>query len=126
MGNTVAIIERYKMVNVYDYEDGYWLIERDSIRGFVAQNDIGKLGDMIDIKKNYKRKTLTAEFDEITAKKIANKQIWIGMTKRMAELSIGKPEDINKSEGAYGTNEQWVYNNKYLYFENGKLTSWQN
>jgi hypothetical protein len=44
----------------------------------------------------------------------------------MAELSIGKPEDINKSEGSYGTNEQWVYKNRYVYFENGKLTSWQN
>jgi uncharacterized phage infection (PIP) family protein YhgE len=34
IGNTVSVIERYKMVNVY--EEGYWLIERDSIRGFVA------------------------------------------------------------------------------------------
>lgn len=40
-GNTVGVIEQYKMVNVYDYENGYWLIERDSIRGFVRQNDIG-------------------------------------------------------------------------------------
>jgi len=42
----------------------------------------------------------------------------IGFTKEMVELSWGKPEEVNYS--SYG--EQWVYNNQYLYFKNGKLT----
>lgn len=53
---------------------------------------------------------------------------YIGMTKDEALKSTwGKPKDINKTTTKYGTDEQWVYNgNKYLYFENGILTTIQN
>lgn len=52
----------------------------------------------------------------------------IGMTKTEVENSTwGKPNKINKTTTAYGTREQWLYGNgRYLYFENGKLTSIQN
>lgn len=53
------------------------------------------------------------------------KVIAIGMTKNMVIECMGHPDDINKTIGSWGTHEQWVYRNKYLYFENGKLTSWQ-
>lgn len=53
-------------------------------------------------------------------------KVQIGMTKLEAELSWGKPNDINKSTGSWGVHEQWVYDDSYLYFENGKLTSIQN
>ena len=51
----------------------------------------------------------------------------IGMTKTEAENSTwGKPTKINKTTTAYGTHEQWVYSeNRYLYFDNGYLTSIQ-
>lgn len=58
-------------------------------------------------------------------KKILNHEIWLGMTSKMAEASIGYPDNINKSTYKFGTHEQWVYKNKYLYFENNKLTNWQ-
>ncbi len=49
------------------------------------------------------------------------------MTSDMAVESLGKPSEINKSVGSWGVHEQWNYiiYNAYLYFENGKLTSWQ-
>ena len=47
------------------------------------------------------------------------------MTTDMTRLSIGHPKDINRTTGAWGVHEQWVYNKRYLYFENGILTSWQ-
>lgn len=66
---------------------------------------------------------------------ILNRIIWTGMTKEQAVLSWGRPSSINSSGGIYGSYEQWVYKKyygrmlgstyKYLYFENGKLTSWQ-
>jgi len=50
------------------------------------------------------------------------------MSDSMARESLGRPNDINKSTGSWGVHEQWVYDTKdlYLYFENGKLTSFQN
>ena len=43
----------------------------------------------------------------------------------MVRASWGKPDDINRSVGPWGVHEQWVYGYKYLYFEDGSLTSWQ-
>ena len=50
-----------------------------------------------------------------------------------AIAAFGTPGDINSHGGAYGSGEQWVYvgseseigDEFYLYFEEGKLTSWQ-
>ena len=43
----------------------------------------------------------------------------------------GNPSDINTTTGIYGRHEQWVYDgpnykNKYLYFDDGILTTIQN
>lgn len=83
-----------------------------------------------DTKKANKLEVLTKEFGRKNALGILNKKFWIGMSKRMALKSLGKPNTKNKSTGSWGVHEQWVYskaNNKmiYLYFENNKLTSFQ-
>jgi hypothetical protein len=52
----------------------------------------------------------------------------IGMTKeQVLKSNWGKPSSINKSIGASGASEQWVYGGgNYLYFKNGVLTTIQN
>lgn len=51
----------------------------------------------------------------------------IGMTKSEVENSTwGKPEKINRTETIYGIREQWCYSRyRYIYFENGIVTSIQ-
>ena len=49
----------------------------------------------------------------------------IGMIAQEVRLSWGNPKDINVSEGVWGVHEQWVYEDKYVYFENGKVTAIQ-
>ncbi|UTO20610.1 hypothetical protein NGC85_05880 [Acinetobacter sp. Z1] len=54
----------------------------------------------------------------------------VGMTATQAEKTTwGYPDKINKSTSATGVSEQWVYrrgnSSKYLYFQNGKLTTIQ-
>ena len=51
--------------------------------------------------------------------KIVEGKVVVGMTEEMVILSWGKPEKINRA--SYG--DQWVYGDQYLYFENGKLKS---
>ncbi|WP_332276133.1 hypothetical protein [Bacillus subtilis] len=56
------------------------------------------------------------------------KTIQIGMSKSDVLLldDWGKPLDVNKTTTAYGTNEQWIYSgNRYLYFDDGELTTIQ-
>jgi len=53
-------------------------------------------------------------------------KIKIGMTPKQAIASWGNPDRINEDVGSWGKDEQWIYNDHYyLYFRNGKLTSWQ-
>lgn len=49
----------------------------------------------------------------------------LGMTKEMCRLSWGEPKDINKTVLSSKVSEQWVYDENYLYFDNGKLTAIQ-
>lgn len=58
---------------------------------------------------------------EMCYNSIIKREIMIGMTEEMVKLSWGKPDKINTS--SYGS-DQWIYNNRYLYFENSKLKSW--
>ena len=47
------------------------------------------------------------------------------MSKSDVLRAWGKPNDINRTVGDYGTSEQWVYGNEYIYFDNGTVTAWQ-
>jgi hypothetical protein len=49
----------------------------------------------------------------------------LGMSEKVFLLSQGEPDHVNTSVGSYGRHEQWVYGNRYYYFENGALTSMQ-
>ena len=62
----------------------------------------------------YKKK-----FGNTNWEKILNGKVVVGFTEEMVLLSWGEPEEINRA--SYG--DQWVYDGQYLYFENGKLKS---
>ena len=58
---------------------------------------------------------------------IKKQHVRLGWGKEKCIMSWGRPEDINKTIGAWGVHEQWVYgSSSYLYFENGVLSSIQN
>ena len=90
---------------------------------------------MLRIKKEIKaekeelarqEKLYIKKYGTSTYKKLKEGYIWLGISKEMAIISRGYPEDINRSVGSWGTSEQWVYSNRtYLYFRNGTLSSWQ-
>lgn len=63
--------------------------------------------------------------------KIQNKEYtFLGMSYNGFKLAgHGTPDKINRTTTAYGTHEQWVYRwssgTDYYYFDNGRLTAWQ-
>ena len=70
---------------------------------------------------------LTKKYGRSAAKDIMDGYVRTGWGKEKCIESWGKPKSINKSTGAWGVHEQWVYGDgNYLYFENGILTSIQN
>jgi hypothetical protein len=53
----------------------------------------------------------------------------LGMSAKQVreKTSWGEPDSMNRTVGPWGVHEQWVYGvGQYLYFQNGKLTSYQN
>ncbi len=58
---------------------------------------------------------------------IRRRVVMVGMSPAQVIQSWGQPDKVNRSGGEYGTHEQWIYraSNWYLYFRNGKLSSWQ-
>ncbi|MBE9468502.1 MAG: hypothetical protein IMY72_09335 [Bacteroidetes bacterium] len=124
-GDIIGYIPEGKIIKVYDYFDSYWLIEKDSIKGYTSEMYLVNNQQMNKIKKNHDKDEIKKIYGESVANKIFNHSIWIGMTADIARLSIGSPLEINRTTGSWGIHEQWVYKNRYLYFENDKLTSWQ-
>lgn len=60
------------------------------------------------------------KYGEATWKAIMTFTIYKGMSKSAVKESWGEPKYIN--DASYG--EQWVYDDKYVYFRNGKVTGW--
>jgi hypothetical protein len=75
-----------------------------------------------DPKKKYKMSASEWEL-------IAKSSYRIGFSPAQLQLSIGEPEEINRTVVQGLVHEQWVYDKPlfrgYIYFENGKLKSWQ-
>lgn len=76
--------------------------------GIVGDHIYSKVSDDIDLPETIYRQEPT-----------------IGMTENEVRASTwGKPKDINKSTYSWGVHEQWVYGNgRYIYFEDGIVTS---
>ena len=57
---------------------------------------------------------------------VAKQQIQLGMSRAALLCSWGQPNRDNRTVGSWGVHEQFVYEyGRYVYVENGKVTSWQ-
>ncbi len=53
---------------------------------------------------------------------VAEGRVKIGMTRNMVIDAIGYPDKTIRSKGSFGLHEHWLYENRSLYLENGKVT----
>jgi len=140
------------MIMAYDKALGYYMIEHDSLMGFVSFMDVETLDQRSEraeedklrtgrialaqkrsleqkqedeAKRQKRREQLTDKYGETLAQRIINGEIWLGMTAQMVIDSWGYPAKNNKSVGSWGVNEQWIFPSAYLYLKNGILNSWQ-
>jgi hypothetical protein len=137
---------------VTDYVNGYYKVCINSICGYMNEVWLKRNREIDNLKeiKTIEKENLLAikeqqrisqekkfsqeqetknikKYGKILYEKLKQGYYWIGMTDKMALISLGNPSDINKTVGAWGTHEQWVYDDGfYCYFENGILKSYQN
>jgi hypothetical protein len=151
MGKIITKLTEKKQVTLLDYFDGYFGVCTDSICGYMNELWIEKnekIYEFIKVKKQEQKELKRLEYEnklklkkaeyakleknyikkygQKTYNKLKEGHYWIGMNREMATISLGSPKDMNRTVGSWGVHEQWVYENRYLYFENGKLTSYQN
>ncbi|HKJ33083.1 MAG TPA: hypothetical protein VKA34_14700 [Balneolales bacterium] len=144
--HTITAVKPGETVTVFNFfKYPYFKVSYDSIVGFMSYasferneyinqivSDYQKRQKRIMIKTNPKLSRLLKKYGKKAAHRIIAHEIWIGMTYVMAKESIGSPDKINRTTSSGEVNEQWIYpfakygKYKYLYFDNGKLTSWQN
>lgn len=105
--------------SVCGYVDGIWVKTTPKLISFMSANT----SDITDNKKNEKENI--KKYGKTNYDKLKKGYYWIGMTKDMALISLGQPKEINRTVGSWGVHEQWVYDGKYYYFENGIMTSFQ-
>ena len=134
--NVICKIEKGESVDILSIENDYYKIRYKDQIGyinnlFIYDLVLDELAKEIKNQKpnkykSSKYKNLSKKYGSIIARRIVRREIWIGMTDEMARISIGIPKDINRTQYAWGVDEQWVYGassrTRYLYFENGILT----
>lgn len=121
----VRVQKNPSYVRTTTIEDGY----DSNLARLVHPNYNGVLAERIRniLSFRYTREKWVAEYNKYN--NIAMEDLRIGMTQQeVIDLTTwGRPTKINKTTNAYGTSEQWVYPNyKYLYFEDGILTTISN
>lgn len=132
----IDIIEKYIPLIVYavEYGDEFYPVKLlfEDVEGnkfykkvtfdekSYSEYEFKLLFSLSDIRKQY------PNINNFTWSLIKKGNVRIGMSEKECELSWGEPNDINTTSGSWGIHEQWVYDDSYLYFENGKLTSIQN
>lgn len=110
--------------------------EKEYKPAYIIENEIGEKTlipcDWLVGKDNYGKVFTTQEADNYKKRfgiekfnLILEGKVRIGMTKEMCKLSWGEPKDINVTITSGSKSEQWVYDDNYLYFENGILTTIQ-
>lgn len=146
LANIIFTAKKEENVLVLDYDSDYFKVCLDNICGYVNSLWIKKNEDMekmiivknailenirIKAQKEEEKRSiaekqkLIKKYGQNTYNELMSGKIWLGMTDSMAVISVGNPKEVNRTVGSWGVHEQWVYTNFYLYFENGKLTSYQ-
>jgi hypothetical protein len=73
-----------------------------------------------------RRETIMAKpWPEPIKRAVLERTVAIGMTTEQVEASWGPPNRVNETVTATTRHEQWVYGGTYLYFQNGRMTSYQ-
>jgi len=135
-------IKRYSPVKIVDIVAGWY--EHAPIR-FIVQSPSGDEGyvdinlsgtNVSDILRKYSKfeddfftedPRKTFKWSEKIWSAIEDGKVFIGMTAQQAEMSWGKPKEINRTIVGSTNKEQWVYaSGSYLYFDNGILSAIQN
>ena len=150
IGNTIETLQQERKVYIVDYDNEYFKICDNDLCGYVStlwiegspeiskyvadkkvlayeikEENIRRQISANEMQNKKREESLIKKWGVNTYNSLRKGNFWLGMTSEMAIVAFGNPNKINETVGTWGEHEQWVFDNIYLYFENGKLTSYQ-
>lgn len=125
-GEIIGSIQKGVEVKLFEFVDGYWLIERASLRGYIDAIYLNENTDIQEKRKEEENKRIIEKYGPEIGGKILHHEVWIGMSIEMARLSIGNHPNVSKKRKSKFGDERWVYKSKYLDFEDSILVGWKN
>ncbi len=114
------IVSRYKDRDslLSEYHEG-WIHDR-----FTNARKVDKYSDQEKRRSFFIQQN--PNIPELMKNAILNGEIIIGMTADMVEASWGTADEIESSDTLFDSQEQWIYDDTYLFFDKGRLNGWQN
>ena len=122
----IQVAAQFKeVVFIFQLENGSIVTWKRSVSKYLKDDDTP--AGMLSRVAHLENPSEKYDWSDETWSLIKEQRVRIGWGKEKCIMSWGKPKDINKTIGAWGVHEQWVYGlSSYLYFENGVLSSIQN
>ena len=100
------------------------LLEKESL--------LNAIDSMQNLLAEYEERCKSARSDQLIrkygnkiGKRIAQGQVWKGMTVKMLEDSWGKPDKITTNKEKWGTFAQWYYGDITYFFRDGEMIDWE-
>lgn len=118
------------VINILQDQEGnlYYLWKwrvRSDLFNIERINSLG-IHDMVpSTPRKLREPFLIERYGDKIAEKILNGCIELGFDDNMCRAALGWPNKRNTIDSTSGSFEQWVYDDMYLYFENGILTAIQ-
>jgi len=125
-GGLIDFGEDLIWVNLYatDFNNGYTFYLENFVEPTEEEKRISK--ERIDTKvADYVHQNNVEIFGKFTADCIKNRKIKIGMKEIAIPIILGDPNYINTIETTKIVSKQYVFENKYVYTENGKVVAIQ-
>jgi len=121
----VDTLARGTEIVLLQFIDNYWLCQTQLGPGYISDQSIRQNLKIRKKRKEELCEQVNTEYGAFISKRILKNKVCIGMTQRMAQLSLGEPIEIVRQKEDHGISERWVYNNRELFFENGALAVWK-
>jgi hypothetical protein len=140
--SVILIIPADSLVTVLDSDSTYFHVVFDENEGYIFKRDAVLVKNAVYSVPNNTTQAIPqdtqTEQDQqqnrfsflenkygtnMAARLMAGK-IWKGMNSDMVNDSWGTPKKINRVINGNIVNEEWIFNNTWLYFENSTLMDW--
>lgn len=124
-------------VKLTDYYNDYFTVTAGGKFGYIYYPYLDEVAGLESFKKEHQQKNKDLKIESCRMKQLKEKygnadgekafygQPWIGMSSDIAIDLFGQPSKKNTTITQGYVGDQWVYPDRYLYFDNGRLTAIQ-